>query len=94
VLARFIPFVRTIAPVLAGTSAMPARSFTLYNVVGAAIWALGVTLLGYFLGDSIGADNIDKYLLPIVAVIVALSLIPPLLEYRKHRRDKATARTG
>jgi len=86
VIARFIPFVRTIVPILAGTGRMPARTFLTANVIGAALWAVGVSLLGFFLGQQIGADNIDKYLLPIVAVIIVLSLIPPFLEYRKHRR--------
>jgi membrane-associated protein len=83
VLARFIPFVRTIIPMLAGTGRMPARKFAIANVFGAAIWAIGISLLGYWLGSSI---NIDKYIYPIVAVIIVLSLIPPFLEYRKHRR--------
>jgi membrane-associated protein len=89
VLARFIPFVRTIVPMLAGTSKMSQRAFALANLVGAVVWAVGISVLGFWLGKSIGEDNIDKYLLPIVAVIVALSLIPPFLEYRKHRRDRA-----
>jgi len=88
VLARFIPLVRTIVPILAGTSRMPQRTFLTANVVGAALWAVGVSMLGFFLGKQIGADNIDKYLLPIVAVIIVLSLIPPFLEYRKHRRNR------
>ncbi len=91
VLARFIPFVRTIVPMLAGTSRMPQRRFATANVAGAALWAVGVSLLGFFLGKQIGADNIDKYLLPIVAVIIVLSLIPPFFEYRKHRRERARA---
>ena len=90
VLARFIPFVRTIVPMLAGASRMPQSSFTAANVIGAAIWSIGITLLGFFLGKEIGSENIDKYLLPIVAVIVVLSLIPPFLEWRKHRK-RATA---
>jgi membrane-associated protein len=88
VLARFIPFVRTIVPMLAGTGRMPQRKFVAANVVGAAIWAVGVSLLGFWLGKSI---NIDKYLYPIVAVIILLSLIPPFLEYRRHRRARASA---
>lgn len=91
VLGRFIPFVRTIIPMLAGASRMRQRAYTIANVIGAAIWAVGVTLLGYFLGKSIGAANIDKYLLPIVALIIVLSLIPPFLEWRRHRRNKALA---
>src|SRR5262249_52655458 len=93
VLGRFIPFVRTIIPMLAGPSRMQARAYAIANVIGAAIWAVGVTLLGYFLGKSIGADNIDKYLLPIVAVIIVLSLIPPLIEWRRHRKTKTPAQS-
>ena len=83
VLARFIPFVRTIIPMLAGTGRMHARRFAIANVIGASIWAVGISLLGYWLGKSI---DIDKYIYPIVAVIIVLSLIPPFLEYRKHKR--------
>jgi membrane-associated protein len=93
VLGRFIPFVRTIIPMLAGASRMQQRAYAIANVIGAAIWAVGVTMLGYFLGKQIGADKIDKYLLPIVAVIIVLSLIPPLLEWRRHRRAKALAQS-
>ena len=91
VLARFIPFVRSIVPVLAGTSRMKAHAFFVANVIGAAVWAGGITLLGFFLGKQIGEDNIDHYLLPIVFVIIVLSLIPPALEYRKHRRAQRAA---
>jgi len=83
VLARFIPFVRTVVPILAGTGRMPGRKFTTANVIGATIWAVGISLLGFWLGKSI---NIDRWIYPIVAVIIVLSLIPPYLEYRRHRR--------
>jgi membrane-associated protein len=83
VLARFIPFVRTIVPMLAGAGRMPRRSYAIANVVGAAFWAVGISLLGFWLGKSI---NIDRWIYPIVAVIIVASLIPPFLEYRKHRR--------
>ena len=73
---------------LAGASRMQQRAYTIANVIGAAIWALGVTLLGYFLGKSIGAANIDKYLLPIVGGIILLSLVPPFIEWRRHRHDR------
>jgi membrane-associated protein len=86
VLARFVPFVRTLAPPMAGMGDMEIRTFTIFNVVGAGIWALGVTLLGYFAGDLIPKDKVDTYLLPIIAVIILISLIPPFLEYRKHKR--------
>ena len=87
VLARFVPIVRTFAPTLAGVGQMRRRTFLTYNVVGALIWAVGITLLGYVLGDAIG-DDIDTYLLPIVAVIILVSLIPPFLEWRRARRVK------
>jgi membrane-associated protein len=84
VLARFVPFVRTLAPMMAGIGEMNARTFFAFNVIGAALWAVGVSLAGYFLGQTI--PNVDKYLLPIILGIIAISLIPPLLEYRKHKR--------
>ncbi len=87
VLARFVPFVRTLVPPMAGMSDMEIRTFTTYNVVGGALWALGVTLLGYFAGDLIPKDQVDTYLLPIIAVIILISLIPPILEYRRHHRE-------
>ena len=85
VLARFVPVVRTFTPVMAGVGEMEHRTFTIYNVVGALLWAVGVTLLGYALGDAIGED-IDAYLLPILAVIILVSLLPALLEWRKARK--------
>jgi membrane-associated protein len=89
-LARFIPIVRTFAPILAGVGKMPYRTFVTFNLIGGFLWAEGVTLLGYFLGKSI--PNVDHYLLPAVAVIVAVSFIPVVLEIRKMRRESAEAR--
>src|SRR5690348_1950235 len=63
-LARFVPLVRTFAPILAGVGSMSYRTFLVYNLIGGFVWAIGLTTLGYLLGDQIGADNIDKYLLP------------------------------
>ncbi len=74
VLARFVPVVRTFAPIVAGVSSMRYRTFVAYNVIGAFLWAVGVTLLGYWLGETV--PNIDKYLLPIILGIIVLSLIP------------------
>jgi membrane-associated protein len=89
-LARFVPVVRTFAPVLAGVGEMDRRTFTTYNVVGGFVWAVGVTVAGYILGSAIGSD-IDKYLLPIIAVIVVLSILPPLIEMRRERRRTRAA---
>lgn len=74
ILARFVPVVRTFAPILAGVGQMHYAKFFSYNVIGGILWGLGVTLLGYFLGSAI--PNVDKYLLPIIAVIVILSILP------------------
>jgi membrane-associated protein len=85
IIARFVPIVRTFAPTLAGVGEMPRKTFLLYNVVGAFLWAVGLTMLGYVLGDVIGKD-IDTYLLPIIFLIIAISLIPPFVEWRKARK--------
>jgi membrane-associated protein len=89
-MARFVPVVRTFAPILAGVGTMRYRTFLAYNVIGGLLWAIGVTMLGYVLGNEIGADNIDKYLLPIIGVVIVLSLIPPYIEYRRHKRVRST----
>lgn len=86
-LARFIPIVRTFAPIVAGVSEMPYRTFVTFNLIGGLLWAEGVTMLGYFLGKSV--PSIDRYLLPAVAVIVAISLIPVVREVRKMRHESA-----
>jgi membrane-associated protein len=88
VLARFIPAVRTFAPILAGIGSMRYRTFVTFNLIGALLWAVGVTILGYTLGKTV--HGIDKYLLPVIIVIALLSAIPVYLEYRRTRR--ATSR--
>ncbi len=94
ILARFVPVVRTFAPIVAGVGKMQYRTFVAFNVVGAFIWAVGVTTLGYLLGDRIGPEKIDKYLLPIIAVIIVLSLIPVAIEYFRHKREQARTATA
>jgi membrane-associated protein len=79
ILARFMPVVRTFVPILAGVGQMHYRTFLTYNVVGALAWAVGVPLVGYWLGRSI--PGVDRYLLPIVAAIVLTSLIPPARDW-------------
>ncbi|MEW2400043.1 DedA family protein [Streptomyces sp. NPDC046862] len=83
VLARFIPVVRTVLNPLAGMVGVPARAFALWQIVGGLVWTVGLVLGGYGLGTSI--PNVDHYLLPVVAVIVALSLLPPVLEVLRSR---------
>jgi membrane-associated protein len=70
---------------MVGALDVPARTFTIWQVVGGLIWSVGVTLLGYALGSTIG--NVDKYLLPIIAVIVVLSLVPIVIEIVRDRRS-------
>jgi membrane-associated protein len=88
VLARFVPIVRTFAPILAGVGTMRYRTFVTFNVMGGLLWAVGVTSLGYILGESV--PDIDKYLLPVIGLIVLLSLLPVLLEVRKARRENSS----
>jgi membrane-associated protein len=92
VLARFVPIVRTFAPVMAGVGNMGRRTFTVYNVIGGLIWTVGVTMLGYALADVIG-DSVDQYLLPLIAAVILISLIPPYLEWRRAKRARAALPT-
>jgi membrane-associated protein len=87
VLARFVPIVRTFAPIIAGLGTMKYKTFMSYNLIGGFIWTFGVTLLGFFLGKSLPPEQVDKYLLPIIALIVILSLIPSILHIVKENRD-------
>jgi membrane-associated protein len=72
-----MPIVRTFIPVIAGVSAMPYRRFFTYNVVGGFVWAVGVTVAGYFLGSTI--PGVDKYLFPIILVIIVVSVAPSVI---------------
>jgi membrane-associated protein len=87
-ISRFVPVVRTLINPVAGVLAVPARTFTAFNLLGGVAWAGGVTLLGYWLGSAI---NIDHYILPITAGVILLSAIPLALEYRKQRAGKESA---
>jgi membrane-associated protein len=87
VLARFVPIVRTFTPVVAGASKMNYRVFTIFNLVGAALWAVGVTVIGYVLGKRFHwlGDKIEILSL----VIIAISLAPVAIEFLRHRRKAA-----
>jgi membrane-associated protein len=90
VLARFIPVVRVFAPIVAGVGEMDYKRFMIFNVVGGALWAYGMTWLGYGLGRTI--PDVDRYLLPIIGLIVLVSVLPPALHaWRDHRRSRAAA---
>ena len=92
VLARFIPVVRTVMNPMAGVIGIPARVFTLWQIVGGLLWSVGVTLAGFWLGSRI--TGIDKYLLPIIAVVVLVSLLPVGWEVVKMRRAGRAARAA
>lgn len=86
VLAQFIPIIRTFTPVVAGIGALPYRRFFAYNVVGAILWAIGVPVAGFYFGRVI--PNPDRYILPIVGLIILISVLPPLLKvWREGGRD-------
>lgn len=74
ILARFVPVVRTFAPVVAGVGTMQYRKFLSYNIIGALLWATGITILGYLLGTKI--PDIEHYLLPVIAGIILISVAP------------------
>jgi membrane-associated protein len=93
VIARFVPIVRTFAPVVAGVSRMDRRVFTTYNVVGAILWAVGVPLLGYYLGRvEVVADNVEKFILGIVVLSVLPIAVEILRARRVHRRGPTPGR--
>lgn len=86
VLARFLPVVRTMLNPLAGALDVPARTFALWQVLGGLLWTVGLVLAGYGLGSSV--PDVDRYLLPIIAVIVVVSLVPVGLELVRSRRSR------
>lgn len=86
ILARFVPVVRTFAPVVAGVGTMHYRKFLAYNIIGALAWATGITVLGHWLGSKI--PDIDKYLLPIIALIILISVAPALYHLLKDESSR------
>ncbi|WP_438290094.1 DedA family protein [Streptomyces sp. HUAS TT7] len=89
VLARFVPIVRTVLNPLAGVLGVPARVFALWQIAGGLVWTCALVLGGYALGSSV--PNIDRYLLPLVALVVAVSLTPVALEILRARRARTAA---
>jgi membrane-associated protein len=75
-LSRFVPVVRTFAPVVAGMGKMDLKRFNMFNLLGAMVWGAGVTLLGHWLGSKI--PNVDRYLLPVILLAMAISFGPTL----------------
>lgn len=84
ILARFIPAARTFVPIAAGAAKMPYRKFLLFNALGGLLWGISLPLLGYTLGRSV--PNIDKYLLPVIFLIIVLSALPVIIHHIKNRK--------
>ncbi len=90
VLARFIPIVRTFVPIVAGVGKMRYGTFVVFNLIGAFLWAGGVTYIGYYAGQWFKARglNIDHYLLPIIFIIILLSILPPIVHILKDKKQR------
>lgn len=86
VLARFMPGIRTFAPILAGVGKMHYPTFFIYNIAGGLLWGVGLPLLGYFLGNTI--PNIDAYLVPIILLIIFLSVVPTLIHVWRNADER------
>lgn len=95
IIARFLPFIRTFAPIVAGIGDMKYSAFLTYNIIGGILWAIGVTYAGYVLGNII--PDVDKYLLPVIGLIIVVSTAPALYhavktkENRKHMWELLTS---
>lgn len=96
IIARFIPIVRTFAPIVAGVSRMQYVKFLAYNVIGALIWAVGVSYLGYFAGSyfhSIGME-VDEVLLPLIMLILLISLAPGIVHLLRNKKQRIAMWNG
>ena len=92
VLGRFVTIVRTFITVVAGVGKMDRRHFFVWSGVGAALWATGITLAGYFLGQAFPA--LSEHLEAAILLIVAVSVVPMAFEVLKHRREARAQRTS
>lgn len=87
VLARFMPFIRTFAPIVAGAVEMDYKRFMMFNLVGGLVWAIGVTLAGYFLGSIFPPEVLDRYFVVIVLVVIVLSVAPTAIHIWQENRE-------
>lgn len=89
VISRFIHFARTLVPFVAGMSRMNYPQFVAYSALGALLWATGLPLLGYFIGNALPDGSIDKYLLPLIGLLILVVAVKPLTKkYLLNRRAK------
>jgi membrane-associated protein len=91
VMARFLPFVRTFAPIVAGTARMRYPRFAVFNFTGAFLWAVGLPVAGYVLGEALG-EQLDRWLLVVLAVVFTLSILPTAIHLYRGNRAEVHAR--
>lgn len=96
ILARFIPIVRTFAPIVAGVGKMEYKKFISFNVIGGFLWTVGITYLGFFAGHAFQAAGIDvdSVLLPIIALIIFISIAPPAIHILKDKKNRQALISG
>jgi membrane-associated protein len=86
IIARFIPVIRTFAPVIGGIAKMNYNKFLFYNIAGGILWATSLPLLGYYLGARI--QNPDRFLMPVVVVVLVLSFLPFFIKFVQYMWTK------
>lgn len=86
ILARFIPIIRTLMPSIAGIGAMDKRLFTMCNIAGALLWGVGITMLGYALGEIV--HNVELLFAPLIIGIIVVSFLPIFKEWRDYKKSK------
>lgn len=96
IMARFIPIVRTFAPVVAGAAKMEYRKFLAYNMIGGFLWTVGITYLGYFVGIGLtkAGIDIDTVILPIIVLIILISVLPPAIHILKDKQTRQALWSG
>ena len=88
VLARFLPIVRTFAPLVAGVGKMPRKRFMAFNVLGALVWGVGVTLIGYFIGGFVNPETIEKFILPTMIIVMLGTFGPAIYHILKDEETR------
>ena len=92
-LARFMPFIRTFAPIVAGAVGMEYRRFMIFNFIGGLIWAVGVTLAGYFIGQAFGSvEGLDRYFTLLVLAVIFISVLPAAIHVWRENREEIVAK--
>lgn len=96
IMARFVPIIRTFAPIVAGVGKMDYRRFLSFNLIGGFLWTFGITYLGYFAGKAIVAAgvDIDTVILPIIFLIVLISILPPAIHILKEKKNRTAIWNG